>query len=779
MCNGITKSGKRCQRKAEWCSQHQNQKPTEEPVAEEIVKETSVVAEDDEQNNAEPELIVAKKEIVSENIVSPMSPNATIPITTTESKPAIVEAGKSESVENNSIVEEFHVQVFECKHDAKKTHAVFSTAGAYKKAFEILISQDRKLRLFPKIADVDTTNMGVSVDFQFYTCSQETLDNAKDGDDIKWRRFLLLQSKDYDAYLFDLCSLINENWFKDRDNIWNFTRMVYQMQGDATMNRQTYAAILANKFGKHFNESVAMTQYDSEGRETKYPVKVSISKLKAIAGGTDNTGYMAWKVKYEPEPIKGEKPKKEMDARVSDEDTLRNIKLLELIANATSIPAEELKAAITDESIDFAFEWCERYIKPTNRPIADDFHKWGLIVKYMHCYKFPDDDTAAKLLAMVVDLYFVIMVNGERYRRVDLTKDVSNAEMTKELIDPLKSMLFHINSRDKPISASALMVQQLPYFHMYESFVVSFEKLGDNSDVSVFNSCVPFKAQMVECNNDYTVCDGIRTFIKEIICDNHKALYNQMMTWLAKMVQYPDSKTEMLPILYSALEGCGKTCFTDLLLAIFGIHSVDVSAGSIDSLVNERRSHLIGTKLCIVNEVREMKNSFGQNHEALKSLLTDKLMSVRPLYANKITVKMFLSRCQDKAYFKNLYDNSIGNTKVINTFYTYLMREIKVKRGPMDGIVQTEAQKEFRETTEDNVARFWSHVLTELIGVDALSKSEAYSNYSSWCESQGEQPMRAGLLGSNTKGIRFAIDARSGIYRFWKIVRESKPNVVG
>ncbi|GMF28196.1 unnamed protein product [Phytophthora fragariaefolia] len=773
MCNGITKSGKSCQRKAEWCSQHQNQKPTEE-----IVKGTSVVAEDDEQKNAEPELIVAKKEIVSENIVSPMSPNATTPITTPESKPAIVEAGKSESVENNSTVEEFHVQAFECKHDAKKTHAVFSTAGAYKKAFEILISQGRKLRLFPNIADVDTTNMEVSVDFQFYTCSQETLDNAKDGDDIKWRRFvivvednlafdtyneevsemvsrpwseLLLQSKDYDAYLFDLCSLINENWFKDRDNIWNFTRMVCQMQGDATMNRQTYAAILANKFGKHFNESVAMTQYDSEGPETKYPIK-----------------------------------------------------LLELIANATSIPAEELKAAITDESIDFAFEWCECYIKPTNRPIADDFHKWGLIVKYMHFYKFPDDETAARLLAMVIDLYFVIMVNGERYRRV---KDESNAEMTKELIDPLKSMLFHINSRDKPISASALMVQQLPYFHMYESFVVSVEQLGDNSDFSVFNSCVPFKAQMVECNNDYSVCDDIITFIREIICDNDKALYNQMMTWLVKMIQYPDSKTEMLPILYSALEGCGKTCFTDLLLAIFGIHSVDVSAGTIDSLVNERRSHLIGKKLCIVNKVREMKNSFGQNHEALKSLLTDKLMSARSLYANKITIKNVLeviittnnlatipsgrgarrlqifqlndSRCQDKAYFKNLYDNSIGNTKVINTFYMYLMREIKVKRGPMDGIVQTEAQKEFRETTENNVARFWNHVLTELIGVDALSKSEAYSNYSSWCESQGEQPMRAGLFGSNTKGIRFVIDARSGTYRFWKIVRESKPNVVG
>lgn len=226
---------------------------------------------------------------------------------------------------------------------------------------------------------------------------------------------------------------------------------------------------------------------------------------------------------------------------------MRNSKLLELIAKATSIPAEELKAAITDDSIDFAFEWCERYIKPTNRPIVDDFHKWRLIVKYMHCYKFPDDETAAKMLVMVIDLYFVIMVDGERYHRVDLTKDESNAEMTKELVDPLKSMLFHINSRDKPISASALMVQQLPFFHMYKSLIVSVEKLGDNSDTSVFNSCVPFKAQMVECDADYSVCDDIFIFIKEIICDNDEAMNNQMVAWLAKLIQYPDSKTEMLP----------------------------------------------------------------------------------------------------------------------------------------------------------------------------------------------------------------------------------------
>jgi hypothetical protein len=93
MCNGINKSnGKQCGRKAEWCSQHISQKPAE-PIAEPVA----------EQKNEEPELIQAEKEIVETIIVPPtsMSPNATS-ITATVPELPIVEAEKSEPVENNS-----------------------------------------------------------------------------------------------------------------------------------------------------------------------------------------------------------------------------------------------------------------------------------------------------------------------------------------------------------------------------------------------------------------------------------------------------------------------------------------------------------------------------------------------------------------------------------------------------------------------------------------------------------------------------------------------------
>lgn len=812
-----------------WTHRAKKWAPVAEPVAEPIAEP---IAESVDQKKDDVELIDdVEKKVIETDIVppTPMSPN-TSSIITESSEPAIVEAEKSPLVENNSTPGSYIPNEIFDFQDADKTHSVVDDIYMYK-AFLRFVEEDGLPVGYFNYGEMSALReAGKScVQYVFFECSQEVFDEAQaigkrpknrgvvsivfdsDADrDLAIDAFekmsmtaveIVLRSKDYDEHLYDLCRLISPHWFKDRDNMWNFTRMVYQMPGDPSLYRRTYAVILADKFGEHFSELLSMTQYDTDGPVDKYPVKVSISKLKAIAGGSNPEGYKAWKAKYEPEPIKEEKVKKDKAvASVSDDDEKRNDKLLGLIAKEVSMTAEQLKTAIYDDSVEFSFEWCELYVKPMNRPIIEDFRKWGKLVKYIHCYEFPNDVVAAKMLALIVDLYFVCMVNGERYRRVDLTKDDSNAEMVKENVDPFKMMLFHIATREKPINASALMVQQQPYFHAYESFIVSFEKLMSSDDSSVFNSCIPFKAQIVD-DVDYSLCADILTFLYEIICDNDSRLYVQLMTALAKMVQFPDSKTEMLIILYSALEGCGKTCFTDLLLAIFGIHSVDVSAGSIESLVNERRSHLIGKKLCIVNEVREMKSSFGQHHEAFKSFLTDKYLSARPLYANKITFRNVLeavittnnlatipsgkgarrfqlfrlndSRCQDKSYFGNLYMNSISKSEVIDAFYTYLMQEIKVERGPMDQIIQTEAQAEFRQATEDNVSSFWRYIYNDVPGVSLYAKMEAYNSYNDWCQKHGEVPLRMQLFGTQTMGIKYIKDDRSSSRRVWRILRDT------
>jgi phage/plasmid-associated DNA primase len=99
MCNGITKAGKQCTRKAEWCKQHINQKTK----AEKLVVEDSIIDDvsdyddvsDDEEEIATPEVttkfaarttkknVEVEKKDISVNIVPTMSPNI---ISTSERK---------------------------------------------------------------------------------------------------------------------------------------------------------------------------------------------------------------------------------------------------------------------------------------------------------------------------------------------------------------------------------------------------------------------------------------------------------------------------------------------------------------------------------------------------------------------------------------------------------------------------------------------------------------------------------------------------------------------
>ncbi|GMF31672.1 unnamed protein product [Phytophthora lilii] len=87
MCNGITKTGKACSRKAEWCSQHLSQKPVAVPVI--VDKEIEI-----------------KEKNVVENIAAlpTMPPNTSTEIAHIDETPianaSILEETKSVSVKN-------------------------------------------------------------------------------------------------------------------------------------------------------------------------------------------------------------------------------------------------------------------------------------------------------------------------------------------------------------------------------------------------------------------------------------------------------------------------------------------------------------------------------------------------------------------------------------------------------------------------------------------------------------------------------------------------------
>jgi len=100
--------------------------------------------------------------------------------------------------------------------------------------------------------------------------------------------FLGIEKKFYDSFLYNLCIIINDNWFKDRDNLWNLAGLISKIPGQTNDKLKcTYCAILYTKL-KRFNSNAAQLEFNDwldGGKSSKYNSKLNISKLKSIAGG--------------------------------------------------------------------------------------------------------------------------------------------------------------------------------------------------------------------------------------------------------------------------------------------------------------------------------------------------------------------------------------------------------------------------------------------------------------------------------------------------------------
>jgi hypothetical protein len=456
MCNGINKSnGKQCGRKAEWCSQHISQKPAE-PIAEPVA----------EQKNEEPELIQAEKEIVETIIVPPtsMSPNATS-ITATVPELPIVEAEKSEPVENNS-TDRIHPRSIYKYQDANDTNEAVDAIWRDQARFKLAKRNGAPGTIIDADEYQRVLEMGRSVFLiKFFSQSEEEVENtlAANGEEVLPEDNMLIafnseddyksyinsvkdimsstctnidyitKAKDYDEHLYDLCKLISPNWFKDRDNMWNFTRMVYQTPGDKMLHRRTYAAILADKFGEHFNELLTMSQNDTEGPITKYPVKVSLSSLKSIAGGSDAEGYKAWRLKYDPEPIKVKKVKKTSDDSETGSESNDEVESrlggrwvaeAKKICEKTSISYDKLIAGMLKDievNGDYCMmDWRDEFIQPINRIVQDAEVPLADFIALAGNWVYKSAEEAAKFAAQIIDPTIVLFANGDVFVRQTL-----------------------------------------------------------------------------------------------------------------------------------------------------------------------------------------------------------------------------------------------------------------------------------------------------------------------------------------------------------------------
>jgi hypothetical protein len=192
----------------------------------------------------------------------------------------------------------------------------------------------------------------------------------------------------------------------------------------------------------------------------------------------------------------------------------------------------------------------------------------------------------------------------------------------------------------------------------------------------------------------------ILDFIKLVWCDDDDIIYNYFMKWLAFIIQNPDEKSGVA-IVGLSKDGCGKNTLSNFLAEfVFGLKKSLPNLTGIDKLVGEKNLHLVNKRFVVVNEMASSKEEFRSNFDKLKSIITDKILNVRPLYQEPYDVKQYIELMMfsnnfdsiilsqtdrryfilkineiyinNKIYFSNLH-RIIMNQDFGNKFYSYMM----------------------------------------------------------------------------------------------------------
>lgn len=372
-----------------------------------------------------------------------------------------------------------------------------------------------------------------------------------------------------------------------------------------------------------------------------------------------------------------------------------------------------------------------------------------------------------------------------------------------------------ISGKVKKISLYDIILDNIGIFNTFSKFVCNFDY--EYSDKDCFYMNRQFQAKKLEAY-DLNVIQILLDFIKEIFCKNDEEVYNYFMRWLSFIVKYPNMKSNVATILFSKEQGCGKGTFTNFMCDyIFGKYNTIPNAQGLKSILGEQNYHLLGKKFINVNELSSVKEEFGSNFNNLKSLITEKEIEIKKLYANKFTGELcaefifctnnkysFKVEEKDRRYLlleldgKYSYEKEflinlneiIRNENFANHFYTYLLTLLNNPKEFMhQKIPATQYKKDIIDSSqspivdyinflnEENKEYFEVNNNSDIISEPELNNiyirpndknrfkcSELYKHYVKWCEINKEKMQSNKWFSKNLVDNNIIRKKSDGIY---------------
>lgn len=120
-----------------------------------------------------------------------------------------------------------------------------------------------------------------------------------------------------------------------------------------------------------------------------------------------------------------------------------------------------------------------------------------------------------------------------------------------------------------------------------------------------------------------------------------------MMDWAAHIVQHPDKKLAIAPVMVSEARGVGKNLFFDIVSSMVGKHNAAVF--STDQIASKHNDYILRNHLVLVNESyisaidRWSRKSRNQMIEDIKMLITDYAQSVDPKFITPFMTRSYVN----------------------------------------------------------------------------------------------------------------------------------------
>lgn len=115
--------------------------------------------------------------------------------------------------------------------------------------------------------------------------------------------------------------------------------------------------------------------------------------------------------------------------------------------------------------------------------------------------------------------------------------------------------------------------------------------------------------------------------VHDVIADGNEEIYKYILVWIASILQKPSFKTETAIVILGH-QGTGKNSFFTNVICKLMARYANENVTNIESIVGKFNATLENKKLLILNELQSVDMNKFLNSDALKSVITDKVINI-------------------------------------------------------------------------------------------------------------------------------------------------------